>query len=239
MPKFDPEHAVVPSTNFGDKNSAERFLECGKFRQCANLNLIFLHQRNPPVSVYLPVCREFRFERAGAAMMIPIPTPNTAISPVTYMMVGEWAKFISCPQKCKGYRNLRWAKIRNWFRPMKSKKDIPKRRGGVFSNDWVIGLGVTTIVALAAFIVALIVQKEVETAELALAASAISFLFAIVIVWFFAPKDTTPSRNERTKFPERGDYRHSTSETRTNPDGSTTFVATGSGQIDRRPQLWE
>jgi hypothetical protein len=102
MAKFDPQHAVVPPTNFGDRNSAERFLECGKFRRCANLNLIFLHQRNPPVSVHLPVCRESRFERTGAALMIPIPIPNTAVSPVTYMMVGEWAKFISCPHDCKG-----------------------------------------------------------------------------------------------------------------------------------------
>lgn len=51
---------------------------------------------------------------------------------------------------------------------------------------------------------------------------------------------TRPKRIEhQEKFPERGDYYHSTSSSRTNPDGSMTFEARGARQIDQRPQLWE
>lgn len=42
-----------------------------------------------------------------------------------------------------------------------------------------------------------------------------------------------------SQFPERGDHYHSTSVSRTNPDGSLTFEATVARQIDRRPQLWK
>jgi hypothetical protein len=61
MAKFDPEHATVPNTNFSDRNSAERFLECGKFKRCANLLLPLVHQASPPVNVYVPICAESRF----------------------------------------------------------------------------------------------------------------------------------------------------------------------------------
>src|ERR1700722_1185789 len=190
MAKFDPQHAVVPPTNFGDKNSAERFLECGKFRRCANLNLIFLHQRNPRVSVYLPVCSESRFERTGSALMIPIPIPNAPVSPVTYMMVGEWAKFISCPRDCKGYRSQRWAKILYWLRPKRTQGAIQmdSPSSGVFSNGWVQGLGGTFVVALVALVLAFIFHADVKAIGIACVAALIPTLIAIGIVWYRTPR---------------------------------------------------
>src|ERR1700722_18713019 len=123
MAKFDPDHAVVPDTNFGDKNSAERYLECGKFRRCANLRLIPAHV--PSVLLYLPVCMESRFNKTGNAEFLPMPVYGAALSPLTYTTVGQWASHISCPRDCKGYRSQRWAKILRWIRPKATQKDIP------------------------------------------------------------------------------------------------------------------
>jgi hypothetical protein len=109
MAKFDPDHAVVPPTNFGYKNSAEKFLECGKFRKCANLRLIPAQLQL--VRLHIPVCMESRFNRTGTAEWLPMPVFGQPLSPLTYTTVGEWAPHISCPVKCKGHRNPRWAKF--------------------------------------------------------------------------------------------------------------------------------
>src|SRR5258708_154126 len=85
MAKFDPEHATVPDTNFNDRNSAERFLECGKFRRCANLLLPLVHQVSPLVNVYVPICAESRFNKAGVAQHLLMPNPGShTVSPIVY-----------------------------------------------------------------------------------------------------------------------------------------------------------
>lgn len=45
--------------------------------------------------------------------------------------------------------------------------------------------------------------------------------------------------HNKVAFPERGDFYRSTSSSRDNPDGSFTFEAHISRQIDSRPQMWE
>jgi hypothetical protein len=202
MVKFDPDRAVVPPTNFGYKNSAEKFLECGKFRKCANLRL--LPAQLKIVRLHIPVCMESRFNRTGRAEWLPMPVFGQPLSPLTYTTVGEWAPHISCPVKCKGYRSARWAKILSWFRPMKSKRDISESRG-VLSNDWVVGLGVATIGTFAALAVAFILKKEVEAAELLFAATASATILTALVVWLLTPKAATASRDERTKSPQKGD----------------------------------
>jgi hypothetical protein len=192
MAKFDPQRAVVPPTNWEDKNSAEHFLECGKFRQCANLNLIFLHQQSPPVNVYLPVCTESRFDRTGVAQQIHMPVPNTRVSPTTYMIVREWAKFISCPRDCKGYRSRRWANILHRIRPKRTQEaiQIDSPSSGVLSNGWVQGLGVASILSFAGLVVAVRTHTAVEFAELTFASTLIPTLITILVVWSRAPRGT-------------------------------------------------
>jgi hypothetical protein len=231
MSKFDPEHAVVPDTNFGDKNSAERYLECGKFRRCANLRLIPAHV--PSVLLYLPVCMESRFNKTGNAEFLPMPVYGAALSPLTYTTVGQWASHISCPPDCKGYRSQRWAKVRSWFMPKKTQKEVPTM-SGVLSNGWVQGFGVAAILSLAGLVVAIKTQTGVPIAEVSVVSIGIPTLVSAAIVWYQTRVAAEPS-----KFLERGDHYHSSSRARTNPDGSITFEATGAGQIDRRPQLWE
>jgi hypothetical protein len=237
MAKFDPQHAVVPPTNWGDKNSAERFLECGKFRQCASLDLIFLHQQSPPVNVYLLVCRESRFDRAGLAQQIQMPVPNTRVSPTTYMIVRQWSPFISCPPKCKGYRSQRWAKILGGLRSKRTQKEVPL--SSVFANPWVQGLGIASILTFAGLVAAFIFQTEIKVAEITLVSTLVPTLIAILVVRSRTPRNTESSRDMPSKFPERGDHHQSTATTRTNPDGSITFESTVARQIDLRPQLWE
>jgi hypothetical protein len=241
MAKFDPHHAVVPPTNFGDKNSAEQFLGCGKFRQCANLTLIYGHQHSPAVSVYLPICKESRFERTGVAKGIPMPVVNTPISPVTYMTVATWAPLISCPEKCRGYRSRGWAKVLRWIRPNATQKatQMEAPTSGVLSNGWVQGFGVTCIVAFVAFVVANIIQTAVRETALAFVAALIPTLFTILVVRSRTPRNTESGRDALSKFPQRGDHHQSTSQTRANSDGSITIESTVARQIDRRPQLWE
>ena len=204
MAKFDPQHAVVPPANFGDKNSAERFLECGKFRRCANLTLIFGHQHNPPVSVYLPVCRESRFDRTGMAQMLPIPIANTPISPVTYTTVAHWAPLISCPRDCKSYRSQRWTRILRWLRPKATQEEVPT--SGVLSDGWVQGFGVASVLTFAAFVAAVMFRTAVQAAVVAFLTALIPTLIAIVIVSSRTPKDRESDRNKPNQSPERGDH---------------------------------
>jgi hypothetical protein len=239
MAKFDPQHAVVPDTNFGDKNSAERFLECGKFRRCANLRLIPAHL--PSALLYIPACLESRFNKAGTAQWLPLPVYGAPLSPITYTTVGQWAPLISCPRDCKGYRSQRWARILRWLKPKTAQKaiqtDIPG--SGVLSNAWVQGLGVASILTFAGLLAAFIFHTEVKVAEITFISTIIPTLIAILVVRSRAPRNTESSRDTRSKFPERGDHHQSTATARTNPDGSITFESTLARQIDRRPQLWE
>jgi len=110
---------------------------------------------------------------------------------------------------------------------------------GVLSNGWVQGLGVTSIVTFAAFVLAWIFDTELKAAEIAFVSSLIPALIALAVVSSRTPKGTESSRDTASKFPDRGDHHQSTSATRTNPDGSITFESTVARQIDRRPQLWE
>lgn len=203
MAKFDPEHATVPDTNFGDRNSAERFLECGKFRQCANLMLPLPEQTSPSVHVYIPICAESRFERTGVAQFMPMPTVRNGrsgqVNPVTYTTVAQWAPLISCPRKCEGYRNKRWANLKHALRSMfrgrqsglpgtareSTPNDGPLTKA--FSNGWVQGLGVTSIAALVGLLVAIQLHTGVEAVAITLAASAIAaalvFVMAVVRYW--------------------------------------------------------
>lgn len=193
------------------------------------------------MNVYLPVCRESRFERTGAALMIPIPIPNTAVSPVTYMMVREWAKFISCPRDCKGYRSLRWAKILGWFESKKTQRTIQTEvpASGVFSNGWVQTFGGAFVLACVGLIIAIVFQKDVGATEIAVVTTGIPTLFTILIVGSRRPRDTESSLDTLSKFPERGDHHSSTAHARTKFDGSITYESTVARQIDRRPELWE
>jgi hypothetical protein len=235
MAKFDPQHATVPDTNFGDKNSAERYLECGKFRRCANLKLIPAYV--PSVLLYLPLCKESRFNKTGNAEFLPMPVYGAALSPLTYTTVGQWASHISCPRDCKGYRSLRWANLRSWFKPKRTQNEAAAMKD-VLSNEWVVGLGVTSLVAFVALVLAWTFDTELKAAEIAFGASFIPTLIAVLIAALRTPPDTGP-RNDQTKFPDRGDYSHSATSTHKNPDGSITLEGTASRQIDRRPQLWE
>jgi len=109
MPKFNPD-AKVPDTDFRDRNSVDRFLECGKFRRCANLRAIPARLQN--ATVYLPVCTKGRFDRAGFAADIDMPEPGRPLGPVTYSSLGFWAPLISCPRKCREYNHRTVEKLK-------------------------------------------------------------------------------------------------------------------------------
>ena len=152
MAKFDPEHATVPNTNFSDRNSAERFLECGKFRRCANLLLPLVHQASPPVNVYVPICAESRFNKEGVAQHLLMPNPAShTVSPIVYTTVGQWAPLISCPRKCKGYRNKYWAAlthtVRKMFRGNVSDNPTPKWNRGEKIAGWTLVIGALALIA--------------------------------------------------------------------------------------------
>jgi hypothetical protein len=95
--------------NFADRNAVEQFLETKRFRPCANLKCFAAHLQHE--TLYLPVCLEARFNRKGAAQYIEIAQPPRALSPLTYTSVAAWGPLLSCPRKCKGYRNRTVAKI--------------------------------------------------------------------------------------------------------------------------------
>lgn len=112
MRKFNPR-ARVPTTDFRDRNAVEKYLECGRFKQCANL--VSLPAVLPPTgtTVYLPVCTENRFNKTGFATHIEMPVPGKPLSPLTYVPLGQWASLISCPGDCRGYKNRSWAKFKD------------------------------------------------------------------------------------------------------------------------------
>ena len=96
-------------TNFGDRNSVERFLESEKFRPCANLECSRVNLHNQVL--YMPMCLEGRFDRQGSiGNFFEMPHPSRPCSPVTYMAIPTWAPLISCPPDCKGYKNRTVAK---------------------------------------------------------------------------------------------------------------------------------
>jgi hypothetical protein len=108
--KFNPE-AVVPDTDFKDKNSVDRYLECGRFRRCANL--LAIQVRLPDCSFYMPVCTKSRFNRRGFAKHIEMPVPRQPVGPVTYTTLAQWGPLISCPRNCQEYQNPTLAKIKS------------------------------------------------------------------------------------------------------------------------------
>ena len=73
MHEFDLE-AAAPDTEFRDKNAVDRFLECGKFRRCANLRTIPAQVQGG--TVYMLVCMKSCFSRAGFAVDIEILDPR-------------------------------------------------------------------------------------------------------------------------------------------------------------------
>lgn len=168
MAKFDPEHVVVPDTNFGDRASAEQFLECGKFRPCANLLLPLAEQASPPIHVYVPICEENRFNKIGVAQHVPMPNPGShTMSPITYTTVGEWAPFISCPRTCKGYQNKRWTALGQTLRKMFRGRQagLPGTASANSASNWSRGekiAGWTLAVCALALIAACLVIPEVR-----------------------------------------------------------------------------
>lgn len=114
MAKFNPELAAVPDTDFTDKNAVDRFLNCGKFRRCANLKAP--HARLPGATVYLPVCTKSRFDRKGVAALIEMPEPRRPLEPFTYTTLAVWAPLISCPRDCCEYERPASAKVKRWLR---------------------------------------------------------------------------------------------------------------------------
>lgn len=169
MAEFDPEHATVPDTDFTDRNSAERFLECGKFRPCSNLLLPLIHQPSPPVNVYVPICAESRFNKAGVAKHLPMPNPGSRIvSPIVYTTVGQWAPLISCPSDCKGYRSKQPASPAEMLQPAQPPQDeqpetvqanAPDNSApNKWSRDQKIGLGIL-IASVLAILISLMVPE--------------------------------------------------------------------------------
>lgn len=92
------------SVNFSDRNAVERFLETDKFRPCANLlcaPVKLQHQQ-----LFMPMCKEGRFDRQGIAEFLDMPNTQVRhLSPLIYTIIPSWAPLISCPPDCKGYRN--------------------------------------------------------------------------------------------------------------------------------------
>lgn len=112
--KFNPE-AAAPDTDFRDKNAVDRFLECGKFRRCANLKAVRANLRD--AAVYMPTCMKSRFNRTGFAADIEMPAPGRPLGPVTYSSLGFWAPLISCPRNCREYEHPALAKLKATLRP--------------------------------------------------------------------------------------------------------------------------
>jgi len=108
--RFNPD-PKVPDTDFRDRNSVDTYLECGRFRRCANLQSIPARLPVPDVTVYLPVCTKSRFNRTGFASQIEMPVPGQKLGPFTYTTLGQWAPLISCPRDCREYKNRRLAKV--------------------------------------------------------------------------------------------------------------------------------
>lgn len=108
MARFNPD-AKVPDTDFRDRNSVDRYLECGRFKRCANLQSV--PARLPDGTAYLPVCTKSRFNRTGFATEIEMPAPGRTLGVITQATLGLWAPLISCPRDCREYKNRRLAKV--------------------------------------------------------------------------------------------------------------------------------
>lgn len=108
MPKFNPD-VPVPDTNFTDKNAVDRYLECGRFRRCANLKAAPAYL--PDVTIYIPMCMKSRFNRTDVAAYIPMPSPNQPLNPLTQASLRYWSRSISCPRNCREYKNATVARI--------------------------------------------------------------------------------------------------------------------------------
>ena len=55
----------VRNINFTDRNAVEKFLETEKFRSCANLECSQINLHNQ--QLFMPMCKEGRFDRQGIA----------------------------------------------------------------------------------------------------------------------------------------------------------------------------
>jgi hypothetical protein len=123
LPELNSNEPREPKNiDFADRNAVEHFLETEKFRPCANLECTPLQLQHEVL--YMPVCREGRFNREGVAEFLEMPLPPRRLSPLTYTTIGIWAPLVSCPPNCKGYRNRTLAKI---------------RRAGLLSVRWLFG----------------------------------------------------------------------------------------------------
>jgi hypothetical protein len=187
MAKFDPENAVIPDTDFSDKNSAERFLDCGKFRPCANL--LLLPARRPEVLLYVPTCWELRFQKKSVAEIIPMPDPRVRLDVVTAASIPDWAGHISCPRDCKGYRSKCWNNLctklfgpargtyESWLaargkRAKENSSSEGSALGRAFSNGWVQGLGCAFLAALVGLVSAEMTHTAVRAAIIVVASTA-------------------------------------------------------------------
>ena len=185
MAKFNPQNATVPPTNFEDRSSAEQFLECGKFRvRCANVSLdkVALPQSH---FAYMPICLESRFEKAGIAQFMPMPVRGHPLNPITYTSIGDWGPLVSCPRKCRGYRNKYWAAICRIFQ---GRAALPNAQDDRFvlalSNGWVQSFGVGTFASLVALLIAISFHTGIEVAALTF----VAFAIAATISFFMAAR---------------------------------------------------
>lgn len=113
--------------NFTDRNAVESFLETQRFRPCANLKCFAAHVQHDVI--YLPVCLQGRFHREGVAEYFDMPLPPRPLSPLTYTSVGAWGPLVSCPRKCKDYRNRTVARILTAITSRKMSNRKPLSRG--------------------------------------------------------------------------------------------------------------
>lgn len=97
--------------DFTDRNAVEDFLHGEKFRSsCDNLHCVMIPRSAKTPTLYVPVCLQNRFARKGLAKHFDMPDGSKLVSPLTYLNIPYWAPHISCPPKCRGYRNRRVAK---------------------------------------------------------------------------------------------------------------------------------
>ncbi len=90
--------------DFTDRNSVEDYLHTERFRSsCDNLHCDKIAFST--MTLYMPVCLQNRFARDDVAQHFDMPDRSKPVSPVTYSMIPVWAPHVSCPPKCRGYRN--------------------------------------------------------------------------------------------------------------------------------------
>src|SRR5262249_39229135 len=94
----------LKNVDFTDRNAVEDFLGSERFRSsCDNLKCDKVALRE--ITLYMPVCAQNRFARDGVAQQFDMPDRSKPVSPLTYSSIPFWAPHISCPPKCRGYRN--------------------------------------------------------------------------------------------------------------------------------------